>query len=50
MSTIRVGIEDDLQRLSIADLERMERDAYERIPEDPSELAVWDRVAAWPQK
>ena len=39
-----------LQRLHMADLERREQDAYERIPEDPAEFAVWDGVAAWPEK
>jgi hypothetical protein len=44
-------IRDALRRhLHITNLELRERDAYERIPEDPAEFAAWDGVAAWPQK
>jgi metal-responsive CopG/Arc/MetJ family transcriptional regulator len=47
---IRDALRGHLQRLRLADLERREREAYERIPDDPSEFAAWDRVAAWPEK
>jgi metal-responsive CopG/Arc/MetJ family transcriptional regulator len=47
---IREALREHLQRLRLADLERRERDAYERIPDEPSEFAAWDGVAAWPGK
>jgi len=31
------------------ELERREREAYERTPDDPSEVALWEGVAAWPE-
>jgi len=34
--------------MTVADLERQERDAYEQTPDDPAEFADWDEVAAWP--
>jgi hypothetical protein len=39
-----------LQRLPVEDLERREREAYERTPDDPAEFAAWNDVAAWPEK
>jgi hypothetical protein len=36
--------------LHLGDLERREREAYERTPDDPAEFAAWDRVAAWPEE
>jgi metal-responsive CopG/Arc/MetJ family transcriptional regulator len=47
---IRDALRRHLQHLRMSDLERRERDAYERIPEDPAEFAAWDGVAAWPEK
>ena len=47
---IRDALRAHLQRLRTADLERREREAYERSPDDPAEFAAWDRVAAWPKK
>ena len=46
---IRDALREHLTRLHMADLERRERNAYERTPENPAEFAVWDEVAAWPQ-
>jgi len=31
------------------ELERREREAYERTPDDLSEVALWEGVAAWPE-
>lgn len=31
------------------ELERREREAYERTPDDPAEAALWERVAEWPK-
>jgi metal-responsive CopG/Arc/MetJ family transcriptional regulator len=47
---IRDALRAHLQRLWTADLERREREAYKRTPDDPAEFDVWDRVAAWPEK
>jgi len=43
-----MSLREHLRRLHYRELERQEREAYERIPEDPAEFAVWDKVAAWP--
>jgi metal-responsive CopG/Arc/MetJ family transcriptional regulator len=45
---IRKALRDHLHRLRTRELEEQERDAYERIPDDPIEFAVWDKVATWP--
>jgi metal-responsive CopG/Arc/MetJ family transcriptional regulator len=47
---IRDALREHLERLHYRELERREREAYERVPEDPAELAVWDKVAAWPRE
>ena len=46
---IRDALREHLRRLRYRELEQQEREAYERIPDDPGEFAVWDRVAAWPK-
>ena len=58
MRTVRVGMAARLlkasdrgagrlkvKRLQDRELERKEREAYERMPDDPTEFAVWDKVA-----
>lgn len=47
---IRDALRGHLQRLHTADLERRERAAYERTPDDAAESAAWDGVAAWPEE
>jgi Arc/MetJ-type ribon-helix-helix transcriptional regulator len=47
---IRDALRGHLQRLRTADLERREREAYERTPDDPAEFSAWDGVAVWPEK
>ena len=47
---IRGALREHLERLRQRELERQEREAYERIPDDPAEFAVWDKVAAWPKE
>jgi metal-responsive CopG/Arc/MetJ family transcriptional regulator len=47
---IRDAIREHLKRLHTRGLEAQEREAYERIPDDPEEFAVWDKVAAWPRE
>ena len=47
---IRDALREHLRRLRLGDLERREREAFERTPDDPAEFAAWDEVAAWPEK
>jgi metal-responsive CopG/Arc/MetJ family transcriptional regulator len=47
---IRDAVREHLERLHTRQLELQEREAYERIPDDPGEFAAWDRVAAWPRE
>jgi len=47
---IRDALREHLRRLHLEDLERREREAYERAPDDPAEFAAWDQAAAWPEK
>ncbi len=47
---IRNALRDHLKRLHGRELERQEREAYERTPDDPAEFAVWDEVAGWPRE
>jgi metal-responsive CopG/Arc/MetJ family transcriptional regulator len=47
---IRDAVREHLKRLHTRQLELQEREAYERIPDDPAEFAAWDRVAAWPRE
>jgi metal-responsive CopG/Arc/MetJ family transcriptional regulator len=47
---IRDALREHLRRLRLEDLERREREAYERVPDDPAEFAAWDKAAAWPEK
>lgn len=47
---IRNALREHLRHLRYRELERNERDAYERMPDDPAEFAVWDAVAAWPEE
>jgi metal-responsive CopG/Arc/MetJ family transcriptional regulator len=47
---IRDAVREHLNRLHTRQLELQEREAYDRIPDDPEEFAVWDGVAAWPRE
>lgn len=46
---IRDALREHLRSLHFRELEQRERAAYERLPDDPEEFAVWDKVAAWPK-
>lgn len=46
---VRDALREHLKRLRTRELERLERQAYDRIPDDPEEFAVWDKVATWPR-
>jgi len=45
---IREALRAHLKKLRYQELERQERDAYERQPDDLDEVARWERVADWP--
>jgi metal-responsive CopG/Arc/MetJ family transcriptional regulator len=47
---IREALREHLRRLHHRELERQEAEAYERIPDDPEECAVWGKVAAGPRR
>jgi metal-responsive CopG/Arc/MetJ family transcriptional regulator len=47
---IRDALREHLRRLRVGDLERREREAYDRTPDDPAEFAALDKVTAWPEK
>jgi metal-responsive CopG/Arc/MetJ family transcriptional regulator len=47
---IRDALREHLRHLQYRELERKEREAYARIPDDPAEFAVWGKVAAWPRE
>ena len=49
-SVIRDALREHLRRLRVGDIERREREAYEKTPDDPAEFAAWDKVAASPEK
>jgi metal-responsive CopG/Arc/MetJ family transcriptional regulator len=45
---IREALTAHLKRLHYQALERQEREAYRRRPEDLEEISRWERVADWP--
>jgi metal-responsive CopG/Arc/MetJ family transcriptional regulator len=45
---IREALRSYLKRLRYRELERKERLAYERTPDDLDEVRRWERVADWP--
>ncbi|HUG54583.1 MAG TPA: ribbon-helix-helix domain-containing protein [Vicinamibacteria bacterium] len=47
---IREALREHLRRLHYAELERREREAFERVPDDAGEFAAWDAVLAWPDE
>jgi metal-responsive CopG/Arc/MetJ family transcriptional regulator len=45
---IRSSVKEMLRRRRIAELERLDREAYVRIPDDPEEHRFWLEQAVWP--
>ncbi len=45
---IREALRAHLKRLRYQEMERQEREAYERTPDDVEEARRWERVADWP--
>lgn len=46
---IRESLRRHLRHLSSLERERRDREGYQRTPET-SDLAVWDKVLAWPEE
>jgi metal-responsive CopG/Arc/MetJ family transcriptional regulator len=45
---IREALRAHLKKLHYQELEKREREAYRRQPEDLGEVALWEGVADWP--
>lgn len=45
----REALRTYLKNEHFRELERREREAYERTPDDLAEVALWEGVAAWPE-
>ena len=45
----RKAIQAHLEKERFRGLERRERKAYERLPDDLAEVNLWEGVAAWPE-
>jgi metal-responsive CopG/Arc/MetJ family transcriptional regulator len=46
---IREALRAYLKRNYFRELERREREAYTRTPDDLAEVALWEGVADWPE-
>jgi len=47
---VRQALRAHLDAMRRGELERADREGYERRPELAAELAVWERAAAWPEE
>ena len=45
---IREALREHLHRLHVRELEEQERRAYEKLPQDPDEFAIWEKEIVWP--
>ncbi len=46
---IREALREHLERLSVRESEERDRRGYEMVRESAEDLAVWEKVAAWPE-
>jgi metal-responsive CopG/Arc/MetJ family transcriptional regulator len=46
---MREALREHLRRLTAREKERQDRAGYERHPEKAEDLAVWEKVASWPE-
>lgn len=46
---LRDALREHLARLAVKEKERLDREGYLRKPYDAAEMAVWDKVLAWPE-
>ena len=47
---VRQALRAHLAAMRRGQLERADREGYERRPERAAEMAVWEKVAAWPEE
>jgi metal-responsive CopG/Arc/MetJ family transcriptional regulator len=47
---VRRALREHLKRRETQDLEARDRRGYQQRPDDPGEVAAWERVAAWPER
>ena len=47
---LREALREHLKRLRMRELEASDRAGYEKHPDDSSQAADWERVAAWPER
>jgi metal-responsive CopG/Arc/MetJ family transcriptional regulator len=45
---IREALREHLNRMHERELEERERRAYEKRPDDPEEIKIWEKVQVWP--
>jgi hypothetical protein len=46
---MRNALREHLRRLTVLQRERQGRAGYERHPEKVEDMAVWEKVASWPE-
>ena len=45
---IREALRGHLKRLEARELERRDREGYERLPDSEGDFAAWEKIAVWP--
>ena len=46
---IREALREYLEKLTVREREERDRQGYERVQESVEDLAVWEKVAEWPE-
>ena len=46
---IREALRQHLRSTHIRELEQQDRKGYQRLPQDPEEIAFWEKEIAWPE-
>lgn len=47
---VRKALREHLKRAEIRKMEERERRGYERHPQHPAEIELWEREIAWPER
>jgi metal-responsive CopG/Arc/MetJ family transcriptional regulator len=47
---IREALREHLHRMKIREMEERDRKAYEAVPENKEDLAIWETEIAWPEE
>ena len=45
----RAALREHLRRIRARERERVDREGYERLPQEAAEAGIWDRVTSWPE-